>query len=477
MHYGPRAVFAVLLGVVGLSAQVHALTLQQAVSIALDSNPEIGQSIENREAIEFELRQARGLYLPRIDAVGSAGPRRLDSPARRLAGIDDNTLNTREIGTTVTWKLFDGFGREAEIERQASRVDGASFRVLERSEFIALAIAKEYIEIVLQDRIVAIAEQNLRFHRDIATRIRGGLSGGTLTAADNQQAQERLKAAEARLIQAKDDLIQARDRFFKFVAMPPSSIGAFKSMAPFMPKTLDAALGLARTNNPQVKFAQADIDAAYAMVKAARSRYMPEIALEGSARTGEDIDGVENRTSDLQAKIVTKWNLFNGGIDKANEQEQIRRLSEARLKLHQILREVEEALRTAWNKRLKQAELLPVLTSEATFGRDVVASYQQQFSAGRRTLLDVLSAQNTYVNTLILAEIARFGEVFAAYRVVASTGMLVASLGLTPPNAALAYARTQARVPETPPAETMRRYSPDRETGYGLGTWHTHVSK
>jgi outer membrane protein, adhesin transport system len=468
---------ALLVGAAVLHGPANALTLEQAVSIALDSNPEIGQAIENREAIEFELRQARGLYLPRIDAMASAGQRKLDSPDRRASGIADNRLDPREVGGTLRWKLFDGFGREAEIERQASRVDGASFRVLERSEYIALAIAKEYIEIILQGRIVKIAEDNLAFHRRIAGRIAGGVRGGSLTTADSQQAQERLKAAEARLIQAKDDLMQARERFFKYVAQPPSHMNAVKNVAGAAPRQLDQALGVARTSNPQIKMAQADIDSAYALVRAARAAYMPEVALEASARSGRDIDGVENRTSDVEAKVVTRWNLFNGGIDKANEQEQIRRLSEARLKLHQIQREVEEQLRSAWLKRQQQAELLPVLQSEAKFGRNVVDAYQEQFTAGRHTLLDVLSAQNTYVNTLILAEIARYGEVFANYRIVASTGNLVAALGLAAPKESDAYARVQARVPETPPAETMRRYSPDRGSGYGIGGWRTEVQK
>ena len=51
----------------------HALTLKEAVNTALHSNPEIGQAIENREAIEFELRQAKGLYLPSVDLEASAG--------------------------------------------------------------------------------------------------------------------------------------------------------------------------------------------------------------------------------------------------------------------------------------------------------------------------------------------------------------------------------------------------------------------
>ena len=52
----------------------------------------------------------------------------------------------------MTWRLFDGYFRDAEVERQASRVDGASFRVLERSEFLALEVAREYFEVMLQER-------------------------------------------------------------------------------------------------------------------------------------------------------------------------------------------------------------------------------------------------------------------------------------------------------------------------------------
>lgn len=467
--------FIVLLNVVVVGAvaePARAITLKEAISVALDSNPEIGQAIENREAIEFELRQARGLYLPRVDLDASAGPRLLDSPGRRALSIDDNTLSTREVGATVTWKLFDGFGRDAEVERQASRVDGASLRVLERSEYVALAVSKEYLELLLQSRIVAIAQENLAFHQGILGKISQGVSGGTLTQADRKQAQERLKAAEARIVEARDALAQAKSRFFKLVALPASVLKDYPSLAKSLPSSVDAALGDARRNNPQIRFAEADIDASYALVKGARSKYMPEVSLEGRARTGEDIEGVEHRTSDLQARVVAKWNVFNGGIDKANEQEQIRRVSEARLKLHQIQREVDEATRTAWDKRAKQVELERTLREQARAGASVVDLYQEQFRAGRRTLLDVLSAQNTYINTLVLSEIAHFAHVFATYRVLGAMGSFVNAMGLTHPAAADGYARAQARVPETPPAETMRRYSPDRER---LGLWATET--
>lgn len=459
-----------------------AITLDQAVSIALDLNPEIGQAIENREAIEFELRQARGLYRPRVDLNAFAGPRLLDNPSRREQEIEDDTLHTREIGTTVTLKLFDGFGREAEVERQASRVDGASHRVYERSEFIALAISKEYFEILLQQRILGITEANLEYHNDTLEKIEAGLAGKTYTIADKEQAEERVSAARARITEAKEQLEDARIRFFKLVAQPASSLAPYRSLAGSVPQGLDNAIGIARTGNPRVKLAEADIDAAAALVKGARARYYPEISLEGSARTGEDIDGVEDRTEDLQARLVGKWNLYNGGIDKANEQEQLRRLAEERLKLNSILREVEEALRSSWNNRMKQGVLASQLAEQAEAGKNVVEAYEEQFKAGKRTLLDVLSAQNTYFNTEVLRETARHAEAFAVYRILASMGGLVPALGLQVTAAADPYAREQARVPETPPADTDRRYSPYRGPNPHLHlhtefipVWHTEV--
>ena len=52
--------------------------------------------------------------------------------SRRALNLDDDQLDPNEAAAVVTQKLFDGGARRAEVDRQASRVDGASFRVLER---------------------------------------------------------------------------------------------------------------------------------------------------------------------------------------------------------------------------------------------------------------------------------------------------------------------------------------------------------
>lgn len=454
------AILAVSGSCLALAGPARALSLREAIGIAIQSNPTIGQAIQNREAVEFELRQARGLYLPRVDLEASAGVESYNSPNQRAFNIDNRSLRPAEGGVVVTQKVFDGFGREAEVERQASRVDGASFRVLERSEYIALSIAREYTEVLLQQRIVGIANENLGFHRRTLNDIEAGVRSGTLTDADRFQAQERLTAALARVKQAEEDLANARIRFYTFVGLQIGSPSPLPSLR--LPATLADAIGKARVQNPQVAMATADIDAAEAQVKAARSRYYPELLLEGRARGGNDIDLEKGHTTDVLGRAVVRWNIFDGGIKNANEQEQIRRASEQRLRLHEVHRQVEELVRTSWQRRISQSELSGILARQYGEATKVVAAYQDQFKVGRRSLLDVLDAQNTRFNAAVLTETARYATLFAEYRISAATGTLVASLGLKAPPEADAYARAGASVPPTPEAETYPRYSPNR---------------
>jgi adhesin transport system outer membrane protein len=450
--------FTMLAGV-----DASAMSLKEAVAVTVESNPQIGQASQNREAIEFELRQARGLYLPSIDLDASAGARLLDSSSRRTLSIEDDPLYPADVGISITQKLFDGGDRRAEVDKQAARVDSAAFRVLERSETLALQVVREYLEYLLQAQIVAESQQNVGFHQGILGDIGSLISAGTLTEADRQQARERLLSAQVRQKEAAEELEAAKIRFYSLVGKPLTNASRPGSVASYIPASLDAAIGLARSNNPRVRVAEADIDVADAQVRQARAKFLPEVFAEGRARVGTDIDGSDGRTSDLQARLVARWNLYRGGIDVANEQEQIRRASEQRLVLHQSFREVEEAVRISWDRRARQYDLARTLREQAATNSQLVGSYREQLAVGQRSLLDVLGAQNTSYNVNILARTADYAALFAEYRILAATGSLLSTLNLSAPQQSDAYAREEFAVPPTQETETYTRL-PSRQT-------------
>jgi adhesin transport system outer membrane protein len=431
----------------------YAVELRDAVQAALNTNPEIRQAVANRVATQEERVQAQGLWYPRVSVEGSAGVRSLRNPTRRSIGLADQTLYPVEGSLIVDQLLFNSGGREAEIKRQASRTDAAAARVEERSEYVALNVARTYIDYLLQQRLVAIAEDNATFHERLAGDLREGVSKGSISVADQQQAEERLQSARARVTEAKEDLETAGITFRTLTGMPIDSVSMPPDLSQFVPATLEEGEALARVNNPRVQEAIADLNTSREEIRAARAEIGPRVNLEGRARAGHDIDGFAGRTTDLQANVVLRWMLYNGGIKEANVREQRNRADEVHARLFDRTRHAEEDVRSAWNRLQNQSRLVTELETQSRITDDLLLSYREQFNIGRRSLLDVLDAQNTRNNVQAQTETARLAKLYAQYRVLAATNKLIEALGVAMPTAATSDQRARFHVNPIPPAD------------------------
>ena len=430
-----------------------AVELRDAVQAALNTNPQIRQAIHNKEATKAERKQGQGLYYPRVSVEASAGIRELRNPSRRRIGLANNTLYPVEGDLIVDQLLFDMGGREAEIRRQAARTDAAAARVEERSEFVALNVARAYIDYLLQQRLVAISEDNATFHEKLAGDLREGVAKGSISIADQQQAEERLQSARARITEAREDLDTAAIQFQTLTGMPVDSVSMPPDLSQFLPATLADAEALARKDNPRVQEAIADLASAREEIAAAKSELGPKLNLEGRARYGNDIDGFEGKTTDLTGRVVMRWTVFNGNTNVQNVREQQARADEVHARLFEQTRQAEEDTRSAWSRLVNQTRLATELETQGKVSDDLLMSYREQFNVGRRSLLDVLDAQNTRNNVQAQIETSRLAKLYAQYRVLASANRLIEALGVTMPNAAWSDDRARFRVNPIPPAD------------------------
>ncbi|MEI4506109.1 TolC family protein [Sphingopyxis sp. CCNWLW253] len=451
---------AIAISFFATSAFAEPTSMQNVMAVAIDSNPQINQAEMNKQAIEFELEQAKGLYLPRVSLELSAGVRRLENATRRNLGIANDELYPLEAGIRAEQTLIDFGRRHGEKLRQAARVDGAALRVVERSEFIALQSARQYLDVLLQQRVVAAAEDNMTFHNSLVSDLSTGVTAGSISVADLQQAQERAKAASVRVSEAKEALQNAKIELLALSGLEVEDVQMPPAMAEKLPVSLSEAIGLTRSRHPKVLEAQADVDAANAEAKKEKGDIFPTIGLEFSGRVGEDIDAFRGETTDLLGRVVLRWDIFNGGINQAKYQEMIRRASESRFRLHETERNAEADTRRAWNSRETQTAVFRDLVDQSKSTDELLLSYREQFSVGRRSLLDVLDAQNTRFNVQVRAETARFSEMFAVYQILASTNSLLEAFNLTAPEARRVYAREKVNYGPPAPAELQRRHRP-----------------
>lgn len=436
------------------------VSMRDAIAVAMDSNPEILQAQMNTEAIQAERKQAQGLYAPRVTLDASAGVRRLENATRRNLGIADDWLYPLEASVRAEWVALDFGRRRGELLRQASRVDGASLRVLERSQYVALQIARQYLDIILQQRVLAASQDNTAFHRSLVGDLQEGVQQGSISIADQQQAEERLQAALVREEEATEALADAKITLRALTGLDVESVVLPPELATSLPPSETDAISLVRTQNPKVMEAIADVDAANALAKSAAGDLYPEIGVDLRGRVGEDIDGFKGNANDVQGRVFLRWDIFDGGINRAKLQEMVRRASEARYRLHQVQRQAEEDVRTAWTAMESRANIVRALERQSQVTDDLLLSYRSQFNVGRRSLLDVLDAQNTRYNTQVRLETARFSQLFAQYQTLASTNKFINALGVSPGEGAGMQERERFDYGPSVPAELQRRVYP-----------------
>ena len=82
----------VTIGLSGATAQ--AASIVDVVQLAITTNPTIGIVASNREQIDEELRQARGLYLPQVDIALGIGKESVNNLTTRGRGKVSNTVKS-----------------------------------------------------------------------------------------------------------------------------------------------------------------------------------------------------------------------------------------------------------------------------------------------------------------------------------------------------------------------------------------------
>jgi outer membrane protein, adhesin transport system len=307
---------------------------------------------------------------------------------------------------------------------------------------------------------VAIADDNATFHDRLAGDLREGVAKGSISIADQQQAEERLQSARARVTEAREDLDTAAIQFQTLTGVPIDSVTMPPDLSQYLPASLQEAEGLARQYNPRVQESVADLSTAREVTKAAKSEMGPRFNLEGTARVGDDIDGYDGKTTDLLGRVVMRWLIFNGGTNVHNVREQQARADEAHARLFEMTRRAEEDSRSAWSRLTNQSRLVTELEVQGRVADDLLLSYREQFNVGRRSLLDVLDAQNTRYNVQASAETARLAKLYAQYRLLASVNRLIEALGVNMPTEAWSDERARYRVNPIPPEDLQENSMP-----------------
>ncbi|WP_434654233.1 TolC family outer membrane protein [Pseudomonas sp. Z1-14] len=417
---------------------VQAQTLPQAMQQALDVHPEIQAGVNSRLAADYQLKAAKGGYLPRVDLAAGYGREGTDSVTTRSGSNNHwETLNRSESSLRLSQMVFDGFATSSEVGRQQANVSARAYSLLDASERTGLTVAQVYLDVLTRREFVRLAEENLKSHERIFDQIKLRTSRGVGSGADLDQAEARMAQARNNLITEQTNLADAETNYLSAVGQLPDQLERPADFLALLPANLTEARAQMLENSPVLRSAEADIAAAEKQYEAAKSSFYPRFDAELGRTADNDLDGQNGHNNEWQAMLRMRFNLYAGGSNKADLESKSYLSNQALDIRNNALRQLNEELGLAWNALNNANAQVPIAQQYVDRSANVRTAYQKQFSLGERTLLDLLDSENELFSaSRRLAEIKNV-QLFSQYRIKATMGQLLKSQGVVAPLASV----------------------------------------
>lgn len=417
----------VALSICVCSVPALAVTLRDAVERAISTHPSVMMSRSQSLAAKEGIREAKGAYYPSVDLATAYGNEWTSSPfTRDLAGDESNTLWRREFSVSMTQNIYAGGAIFEEVNRNVALFKAQNYKTWSVINDLALEVADAYVEVLLRDRLVEIAEINFAEHQRLVNLIRQRGEAGVARFAELDQGESRLALADSNLINARGNSLEAKIRYRKLVGDWPEDL-----VAPLIPKNdnfpqePEVAIREGLNNHPTVRSANEDIKQAVSQRKVMKAAFYPRVDAVVTISRNQNLDGVPGHNDENVSLLRMNYNLFKGGTDFGRFRKaafQVQEAFETRDRSMIDLREKIQLDYNAWNASRKRAVVLYdyIVSIEKTR-----KSYFEQFQIGQRTFLDLLNSQNEVYRSKNDYLQASKDEISARYRILNSTGRLL----------------------------------------------------
>lgn len=387
-----------------------------AVMTALQRSPQVRSTQLQIEAAKEDVSNVKGQRWPQVDV--SSNSRRYEFGKGNRNASDNNMP---AFGVNVATNLID-FGQTTNtIKSKEFSVKAADYQNSAQMEDLAWQVSNGLVELSKQRLVIEMSKQYVARMQELVTMLSGIVSADQGRRSELTQAKGRFLQAQSALDNAVSKARDTEIQLYRLlgetqVPLPPAMQWQLQ------PSQLDVLLAQVE-KHPTLAKAQAQSQAAFAEADALKSSSLPKVNWVVSKDTGKDYYG---REQSWQTGINVSWGLFRGGSAKAAEQAAVQRASAMREESEEQRNDLEQRVRGAdqdARSMLQRADLYRNLSRESD--RIRLDFFDQWYHLGKRTLLDVLSAESDYYNNRVAEVTNRFDGYSAIFRGYASAGQLM----------------------------------------------------
>lgn len=417
--------------ILAYAADASAQTLEQALSEAYLNNPTLRAQRANLRSIDENVSIAESGWRPKVTAGVSAGPI-LSDVANRSRQTQLTGPNSQSL--TVTQPVFQGFRTVAGIRQAENQVQAGRSLLRSTEQSVLLDGVTSFLNVVRDQAVLQLTVNNEQVIRRQLEATQDRFRVGEVTRTDVAQSQSRLAQSTAQRVTAEGTLQASRGTYQRVIGSYP---GILQQPAPKLdlPQTRDEAIATAAGNNPNVVAAQYTEKAAQANVTVQTGQLLPELNVQGSLQRADTLGGLSNGFQEsAQVAAVLTVPLYSSGSVEAQVRQAKQVAGQRRIQIEEQRNLSIESAITSWEGWVSAKAQIVSFTEQVEASRIALDGVRQENTVGSRTVLDVLDAEQEYLNAQVSLVRAQRDELVARYQLYSAIGRLNArSLGLDVP--------------------------------------------
>jgi outer membrane protein len=409
-------------------------TLREALAKAYDRNPTLTGARAAQRVNDENVPLARADGLPSANATAD-----YNENVVRSSTSFTSPLRSATGAVAVEVPIYRGGAVANSIRAAERRVEAGveTLRATEASVFSAVVAA--YMDVIRDQAIVRLNRENLNVLRVNLQATNDRFEVGDLTRTDIAQSQARAALAESDLRAAEAQLIASRERYIQLVGDAPDALEPPPPL-PNLPTSPDAAVAVAIANNPDLKAAEKQREAARYDVRVAQAARLPRLSafaqgsytnFLGTLGNFDPSLATDQDTSSAVVGVQGTIPLFQGGRPGALVRQAQARSSQVIEQSIEIERDVIAQTRASyasWQSALQVIESSQVAVDANTLSLEGVRA---ENSVGNRTILDILNAEQELLIAQVELVSARRNAYVAGFSLLAAMGQAEArTLGL-----------------------------------------------
>ncbi|WP_341714257.1 TolC family protein [Limnobacter sp.] len=366
--------------------------LQQSVIKGLQNSPALDADVHALEAQIEEANVVFGTMLPTVDARGSAGRER-----SRIEDADTRTYNANSYGIEARQNLYNGFASQARYLAAYSGAMQSYYRYINKANQVAFEASSSHVDVSRFQALTRLSEDNLKYHLDLMNRIEEKVKSGVTRQSDLEQARSRYTLALGNLATEKANTFSAMANYQRITdtVWPVNQAGEYVVNANFEVENRER-LVFALNNHPLLKASNASIATAKQEVTAASEGFHPRLDLRAKTDVYSNYLSTFDERQISSIDLLATINLYRGGSDSASRNAAIKRRLRSMDDKLVICRSIRQSTQTSLFDVVSSQKKLNYFREQAAAITKARAAYEQQFAVGRRSLLDLLSAENEY---------------------------------------------------------------------------------